>query len=415
MSGHHNDAAMTLDMIDGSYSWYRLVVSLIIGSFGSVGMWSIVVVLPAVQAEFGVDRGGASIAYTATMIGFGLGNFLLGRAVDKWGITIPLIFAAFALGFGYIGAALVHDIWLFSIFQGALIGLGASASFAPLISDISRWFLKRRGIAVAIVANGNYIGGAIWPHFLETLMAFDNWRLAYIGTGILCFAAMAPMAFLLKQRPPELHIAPGQNASGATRVTDLSPAHLQWLLIIAGIGCCVAMSMPQVHIVALCADLGFGVAAGAGMLSLMLMGGVVSRLISGLLADRFGGVVTLLIGSVLQCIALILYLPFNTLGSLYIVSLIFGLSQGGIVPSYAVIVREYLPAREAGSRIGIVIMATVAGMALGGWLSGWIYDLTGSYQAAFLNGIAWNFLNIGIMVLILLRTRTPAHLRVKPA
>jgi len=169
--------------------------------------------------------------------------------------------------------------------------------------------------------------------------------------------------------------------------------------------------MPQVHIVAFCVDLGFGPAVGAEMLSLMLLGGVVSRLVSGLLADKLGGVRTLLIGSTLQCVALFLYLPFDGMVSLYVVSLIFGLSQGGIVPSYAVIVREYMPAREAGARVGFVMMATILGMALGGWMSGWIYDVTGSYMMAFLNGIGWNFLNIGIILMFLVSTRRRLGLR----
>ena len=170
----------------------------------------------------------------------------------------------------------------------------------------------------------------------------------------------------------------------------LSPAALQTLLVIAGVACCVAMSMPQVHIVAYCVDLGYGVARGGEMLSIMLGMGVVSRLASGLIADRIGGVGTLILGSTLQCLALIFYLPFDGLTSLYVVSALFGLSQGGIVPSYALIVRDYFPAREAGARVSLVLMATVVGMAIGGWMSGEIYDLTGSYQAAFLNGIAWN-------------------------
>jgi MFS family permease len=163
------------------------------------------------------------------------------------------------------------------------------------------------------------------------------------------------------------------------------------------------MSMPQVHIVAYCVDLGYGPTTGAEMLSLMLMGGVISRLISGMLSDRLGGVKTLLIGATLQCIGLIFYLPSDGLASLYLVSLIFGLSQGGIVPSYAIIVREYLPARVAGERVGFVMMATIMGMALGGWMSGWIYDVSGSYALAFWNGIGWNFLNIVIVGFILWR------------
>jgi MFS family permease len=188
------------------------------------------------------------------------------------------------------------------------------------------------------------------------------------------------------------------------RRTSLTPGQLQALLIVAGIGCCVAMAMPQVHIVAYCVDLGFGMARGAEMLSLMLFGGIASRILSGMLADRIGGIYTLLLGAVLQCLALLLYLPYDGLASLYVVSLIFGLSQGGIVSSYAIVVREYLPAREAGRRVGAVITATIVGMALGGWMSGWIYDLTSSYQAAFLNGIAWNLLNIAMISLIIMKS-----------
>jgi len=189
-----------------------------------------------------------------------------------------------------------------------------------------------------------------------------------------------------------------QNRPGSIQ---LSGKNLHLLLGVAGLGCCVAMSMPKVHIVAFCVDLGFGDTVGGQMLSLMLMGGVVSRLISGVLADKIGGVKTLLLGSSLQCMALFLYLPFSDMTSLYIVSLIFGLSQGGIVPSYAVIVREYLPAKEAGARIGFVLMMTVCGMSLGGWMSGWIYDLTGSYTTALWNGILWNFLNIAVVLTLL--------------
>jgi MFS family permease len=177
------------------------------------------------------------------------------------------------------------------------------------------------------------------------------------------------------------------------------------MLVLAGLACCVAMSMPQVHMIAYCGDLGYGPARGAEMLSLMLGFGVVSRLTSGFIADKIGGTGTLIVGSTLQCLALLLYLPFDGLMSLYVISALFGLSQGGIVPSYALIVRDYFPAREAGARVGLVLMATTTGMALGGWMSGEIFDLTGSYQAAFLNGIAWNLLNMGIAFWLLMSRR----------
>jgi MFS family permease len=392
--------------IDGRYAWTRLFASVLLGTIGSVGMWSVVVVLPAVQAEFGVDRASASLPYTMTMVGFALGNVFLGRFVDRFGIFPPMLAAAVSLFIGFLAAAAVPSIWLFAIVQ-CLIGFGASATFGPLIADLSHWFRKRRGVAVAAAASGNYFAGAIWPLLMQVTLPTEGWRITYVAIGLICIVAMAPLALMLRRRSPHDMPTNGVPAPSSLLSIDLSPRALQILLAIAGVGCCVAMSMPQVHIVAYCVDLGFGVARGSEMLSLMLVGGIVSRLASGFIADYIGGVKTLLIGSVAQGIALFAYIPFDGLVSLYIVSLVFGLSQGGIVPSYAIIVREYLPAREAGQRVGLVIMATIAGMALGGWLSGFIYDLTGSYAAAFWNGIAWNLLNVSIMVMVLWRTRGP--------
>ncbi len=219
---------------------------------------------------------------------------------------------------------------------------------------------------------------------------------------------MLPLTLALRRRL-EIHHADAASSSAARRQAELplSPGALQVLLCIAGICCCVAMSMPQVHIVAYCGDLGYGVARGAQMLSLMLGLGIVSRLASGLIADRIGGVRTLLLGSFLQGVALFLYLWFDGLFSLYVISGLFGLFQGGIVPSYAIIVREYFPSRQAGTRLGLVLMATLIGMALGGWMSGYIFDLTGSYQAAFLNGLAWNLMNLSIASFLLISSRRP--------
>jgi MFS family permease len=403
-------------VLDGPYSWLRLAVSVLAGTVVSVGMWAVILVLPEVQAEFGVGRGDAALSYTATMLGFALGNLWLGRFVDRFGLSTVLIAAALALAAGFGLASIATNVWQFAALQGLLIGTGASAGFGPLIADVSHWFRRRRGIAVAAAASGNYLAGAVWPLALRGVIAEDGWRAAYLVIAAVCLVVVVPLAHMLRRRVPVHQMAAGAPGGPAAPLdSGFSPGTLQWLLALAGIGCCVAMSMPQVHIVAYCADLGYGVAVGAEMLAVMLGAGIVSRLVSGLLADVIGGVRTLLIGSVLQGLALALYLPFDGLTSLYVVSLIFGLSQGGIVPSYAIIVREYLPAQEAGRRIGFVIMATILGMALGGWLSGWIYDLTGSYQMAFLNGIAWNALNVLIVVGILLRTRGPGARAALPA
>ncbi len=390
---------------DSSYSWLRLLITLAIGIVGNVGMWAIIVIMPYVQAEFGGGRAEASLPYTLTMVGFALGNFAIGRAVDRFGVMWSVIGATVLQAVGFGIAAMAPSIAVLSAVQ-FFVGFGSAVCFGPLIADISHWFFRRRGIAVALVASGNYLSGAIWPLILASILAGGGWRDAYLIIAAVMLVTMVPPALALRRRLPEADGAKAEAAAELNRRTvPFSSTTLVWLLWLAGIGCCVAMSMPQVHIVAYCVDLGYGPAVGAEMLSLMLLGGVVSRVISGLLADRLGGVMTLLIGASAQCVALFLYLPFDAMISLYLVSMVFGLSQGGIVPSYAVIVREYLPAREAGEKVGFVIMATIFGMALGGWMSGWIYDATGSYQLAFLNGIGWNLITIVIMLVLLTRSR----------
>jgi MFS family permease len=290
--------------------------------------------------------------------------------------------------------------------HGALIGFGTSATFGPLVADISHWFTRRRGIAVAICACGGYVAGVVWPPVVRILVDTVGWRHTHLGIGIVCAVTLLPLALAMRRRAPmDAHGASGLPVSGNPGDLGLSAGALQLLLSIAGVACCVAMAMPQVHIVAYCGDLGYGVARGAEMLSLMLGFGIVSRIASGLIADRIGGIRTLLLSSALQGVALLLYLFFDGLFSLHVISALFGLFQGGIVPSYAIIIREYYSPREAGTRLGVVLMATLFGMALGGWMSGAIFDLTGSYRSAFANGLAWNLVNVSIAVWLLMRSR----------
>lgn len=394
---------------DSAESWRRMTIGLLISTVGGVGLWSYVVSLPAIESAFGTDRGGASLPYTATLLGFALGGVVMGRLADRYGVTLPIIIASVALCLGFACVSFANSIWQVALAQGMLIGVGASVMLGPLVADISHWFVRRRGIAVAIVASGNYLAGTVWPPLLQYAIETIGWRQAHFGIGIVCLIAIPPLALLLRRRAPIEDDAPV--AAGNPHIRHhlpISSGTIQLLLIVAGLACCVAMSMPQVHIVALCTELGYGPARGAEMLSAMLGLGVVSRIASGFIADKIGGAGTLLLGSALQCMALALYLPFDGLISLYVVSAFFGLAQGGIVPSYALIVRDLFPAREAGTRVGLVIMATVVGMALGGWMSGEIFDITGAYSMAFLNGIAWNFLNMAIAAGILwmyVRTR----------
>ncbi len=409
--------------IESPYAWSRLFVSLLLMTIGGSGVYTVSVVLPLIQAEFGIARGDASLPYSAAMIGFGLGGVFMGRLADRFGVMIPVLIGALGLGGGFIAASASGSLWQFSIAQGLLMGfLGSAATFAPLAADTSKWFSRHRGIAVAICMSGNYLAGAVWSQVLSYYFVIVGWRETYFGMGLFCLAAMIPLALMLRRATPaqpddapvtaSTVVSPG--TIDKTRPLGLSPNTLMALLCVAGVSCCLAMSMPQVHIVAYCGDLGFGPARGAEMLSLMLAMGIVSRLVSGWISDHVGGLKTLLLGSILQGVALLMFLFTDGLASLYVVAAMFGLFQGGIVPSYALIIREYFSPAVVGARVGTVLMCTLLGMALGGWMSGAIFDMTGSYRAAFLNGTAWNMLNVCIVVFLLWRARgggwrTPAH------
>ncbi|MBN9538754.1 MAG: MFS transporter [Reyranella sp.] len=389
--------------VDSSYAWWRLVASVTLSMVGGVGMWCLVVALPSVQQDLGVSRADISFAYTVNTLGFFVGGVVMGKLVDARGIVLTAVLSAIGLTLGF-AAAPAGSFTTFTAAQ-ALIGFSGAATFAPLVADVSHWFEKRRGMAVAIAASGNYLAGTVWPPIIEGLIRDHGWRATYWVAAGVCILVMIPLALVLR-RPAPLQHTTGSTAGAAahsTRSLGLSPNALQAVLVVAGIGCCVAMSMPQVHIVAYCADLGYGVARGAEMLSLMLGFGIISRIASGWIADRVGGIKTLLLGSTLQCVALVFYLIDDSLNSLYVASALFGLFQGGIVPSYAIIVREYFPPQEAGFRVGLAISSTLVGMALGGWMGGVLFDMTGSYRAAFINGIAWNLLNGAIAWWLLFR------------
>src|SRR3954466_2200654 len=391
------------------YAYLRLAVSVLLSTIGGVGMWSIAVVLPLVQADFGIDRADASLSYTAVMLGFVLGGPVMGRLSDRMGIVAPVALGAIMQGIGFAAASQAAGNWQFALAHGVLIGVGGSASFGPVIADISLWFLRRRGIAVAICSSGSYLAGAIWPLVIQPLAQSVGWRQTYLGIGVFCIAAMLPLAVALRRRQSRAigdRVA-SMRSERPVLPAGLTPNRLQLLLMLAGVFCCMAMAMPQVHIVAYCVDLGYGTANGARMLSLMLGAGIVSRLSFGWIADRVGPLPTLLLSSSLQAASLLLYFVTDGLMSLYVVTALFGLVQGGIVLTYTLIVREYYPAAEAGTRVGLVLSATLAGMAIGGWISGIIFDATLSYRAAFLSGFGWNLLNIAIAVWLLMRLPQP--------
>ena len=393
-----------------SYPVVRLIAAFTLMAVAGSTMYATIVGLNDFAVEFNVNRGMAAAPYMAFMIGFGVGGLVMGRAADRFGIMAPNILGALCVPAGFVAAAYSVGIWQLCLATGLLMGMcGASATFGPLVADISHWFNRRRGLAMGIVISGSYMAGAVLPPIVQHFIDLFGWRDTFLGLSVFTACAMPPLIAILYRKPAHMAAAAHTRATPApdvrVRPLGMSPNSVQTLICAAGVGCCIAMSMPQVHIVAYAIDLGFTAARGAEMLSLMLGFGIISRLTSGWISDRIGGFRTLILGSTLQMMVLPTFLLADTLSALYLASAAFGLSQGGIVPSYALISRVVFPINDAGWRISAALLSTLVGMAVGGWMAGALYDLTGSYTISFLNGVAFNAINLAIAVTLYLRAR----------
>jgi|TARA_B100000768_G_scaffold45099_2_gene43920 MFS family permease len=387
--------------LDSREAWFRLIIIFIMSVVGTAGMWSVVIIMPTIQSEFQLDRAASTYPYVTTMLGYGIGNVIIGRMLDKIGIKKPIIFALTLLILSYLLSTLATNVLWLSIIQ-FFLGFSAAAFFGPMMADISKFFYKRKGLAVSLVASGQHLCGAIWPFLIKDFLLDGEWRHAHLFIAFVCSIIIPILFFLIGNKKPNIEMNNNtekkEESVNSNLKLSISNRNVQTLLMFAGVFCCIAMSMPQVHIVPLCIDSGFGLAVGTEILSYMLFAAVTSRVLFGLLSDKIGPIQTLILGSTLQAISLSMFLPFDSQLSLYIVAVFFGLSQGGIVPIYAVIISKFLPSNEVAERVGLIIFATVIGMSLGGWLSGEIYDYTNSYKLAFLNGIFWNVINLSIMI-----------------
>jgi MFS family permease len=338
------------------------------------------------------------------MLGAGCGGILMGRWADRVGVLAPALVGALAIPLGAWWASTADGMAVLYLSHALLLGfLGNAAFVAPLLANTMRWFDRRRGIAIALVASGQSLAGALWPPFLRHLTDTQGWRHAFVVYALIALVALLPLCLLLR-RPPGVEAGRAADAPVWQRRALGWPAGLvQSMLCLAFVGCCVAMAMPMVHIIAHATDLGHSSARAAEMLALLLACSVLSRLLFGVVADRIGGLWTLLIGSAGQAVMLSTFVVVESFWGLFVVAALFGLVYGGIVPCYALIVRELFPAAQAGRRIGWIVLFGTIGMALGGWLGGQIFDLTGSYRSAFLVGVAFNLGNLVLVATLLQR------------
>lgn len=391
--------------IEVRYGWVIIIASLLIHGIGLGAQNILFVTLKPIAADLGAARAVPSLAYSLMMIGAGTGGIFMGLWMDRRGVMQPVLFGAVMIALGSLLASQSEGRWGLYVANGVLIGLlGKSAMIAPLVANATRWFDRRRGLAIAIIASGQGVAGVTWPPIVRYLNDVVGWRDIYFYYGLFVLVTMIPLALLLRPKPPIAPSGPAHHAHGVDGlVLGLPSKVVQGMLWLAVVGCCAGMAMPMVHLVSHATDLGHPAKRAAELLSVLFAAAFVSRITFGMLADRIGGVLTLLIGSCCQAVMLFTFSIVDSLAGLYIAALLFGLGFAGIMPCYSLIIRLLFPIDQVGRRIAAQYMFAAFGMALGGWLGGAIFDLTGSYSHAFLAGVGFNVMNLALIATLHLR------------
>jgi len=392
--------------IETRQSWVVATVALACMACSFGGLWIVSVGLKAIAADAGNARSVPALAAALAWLGSGLGGVAMGPIATRYGIRWTVIFGATMIGVGLCVSTLGAGLPLW-IGHGFFMGLIGNAGLnAPLYIYVSRWFDRRRGSALALISSGSYIAGAVWPTIFERAIATYGWKNSMLTYAAFEVAVIVPLAAWFFRAPPEsIGAAPGTMIARKGSVLGLRPNTMFAMMAAAAFACCVPMAMPQGHIVAFCSDLGIAQTHGAAMLSFILGTAFVTRQLWGAISDKIGGLLTVLIGSAVQALAMIAFLLTQDEIGLFTVSAVYGLGFAGIIPAYVLAIREYFPAREASWRIPTLLMFSGGGMAAGGWIAGVLYDYFGYYLPAFTAGIVFNLVNLVLVGALVFRQR----------
>jgi len=394
--------------VESRASWVAAAIVLVLLSVSYGSPLLVVVGLKPITEELGTARQLIALAGALTWLGTGAGGILMGWIAERVGIRATVSFGAAMIAVGLVVSAL-GNVWVVLAAHALLVGLlGNGALYPPLLVYVSRWFDRRRGTALALISSGQYIAGMVWPTVFERAMATHGWRMTMIVFAGFMVVAVPFAAFFLG-RAPEVSGGIGADAAGARlTVLGLRPNLVLALIAAAGFCCCIPMSIPQGHLVAFCSDIGIPAAQGAAMLSVLQASAFASRMFWGWLADRIGGLKTVLAGSACQAVAIAAFLTTQDEAALFAISAAYGLGFSGIIPAYVIAIRELFPSREASWRVPSVLFVSMGGMAFGGWFAGALYDHFGFYAPAFAIGVLFNIANLALVGFLVARERAGA-------
>jgi len=402
------------------YGWVIVAVGIVVTCVGFGAMMSLSVFLQPMADAMGWSRTGIATAALLNFLSMSIGAFAWGALSDRVGTRLVVLSGGVLLGLGLVTASRAPTLGWFQVLFGVIVGLAAGSLYAPMTATTTRWFTRHRTLAVALVSAGLSFGTTFMAPLARWLISSYDWRTAMLIIGDLVWLVVIPAAFLV--RNPPAFSPPAASVTAAAGEPDLTVGQAlrtpQFVAIaLTHFACCAAHSGPIFHMVANALDHGVPAMAAATVLSAAGVASFSGKIACGLVADRVGAKRTLVAGLALQAVAISLYLFTRELGGFYAVALVFGFAYGGVMPLYAVVVREYFGERIMGSVFGAVSTAATLGMALGPVTGGWLYDGLGSYAWMFIgsSGIGLGAVAVAVTfrpprrLAVALASPSPAH------
>ena len=361
------------------YGWVIVGVGIVVSCVGMGTMMSLGVFLQPMSQAMGWSREGISLAAVLNFLCMGAGSLFWGSLSDRIGTRTVVLIGAVLLGAGVIAASEATTLLQFQLLFGITVGLAVGSFYAPLTASVTRWFTANRSLAVALVSAGLAMGTLLIAPLSRWMITHYGWREAMLTLGCLAWIVIVPASLLLRQPPAERQTQ-SANAGGHDYTMAQVLRTPQFAAIaLTHFTCCAAHSGPIFHMVSYAIDCGVPSMIAATVFGVAGLSALSGRIACGLLADRLGAKPTLVAGLTIQAVAVSLYVFSDTTTSFYALSMLFGIAYGGVMPLYAILVREYFGARVMGTAFGAVAMISTFGMAIGPWAGGWVYDAFGSY------------------------------------
>jgi MFS family permease len=393
------------------YAWVMLVIGTALLALNLGALSSISVFLKPISEDFGWSRGATAFAYTSAALTMGIAGVLWGRLADRYGARVAVVFGAIAQPTALTLLAGINSLPQFYAFYIVLAACGVAAVNVPIIANVGLWFTRRKGTALGVLSAGGPLGQIIVAFVAGQVIVAYGWRAGYLALAVVYAVISIPLAFMVRTPPVLAAGRAGAHATGLGAPILPTSTVVAWLSV-ATIFCCATMSVPIVHTVAMLTDRGMPYNDAVRVFLVMVGSGMFGRILLGRITDHLGGLWSYFLTSLLQTALVFWFVRLDSLPALFLLSALYGIGYSGTMTSVWVCLRELVEPRVAATSLAVVVMFAWVGMGFGGWHGGHAFDLTGSYERAYLDAVGTSVVNLLVVGALI---RRAARARTVPA